>query len=239
VGLHVDCCLGGFIVPFLEAIGQTVRPFDFRVPGVTSISCDTHKYAFAPKGSSVVMYRTKELRRYQFYCQPDWPGGVYASPSIAGSRSGPLIVGCWVALVHFGRNGYIKSTADIVAKTQKMTNAVKKHPELFIFGEPQGSVFAFGSNVTNIYQVGGYLHKRGWDPSYVQFPPGVHLSVTLITDADGFVQDLEDAMDELRANPSAPANNEAKFYGTAASIPDRSIIDRIARGYCDTMYALM
>ena len=85
-GLHVDCCLGSFIMPFLEKAGFPSKPFDFRLPGVTSISCDTHKYGFAPKGSSVVMYRDKELRRHQYYVNPHWAGGVYASPGMAGSR---------------------------------------------------------------------------------------------------------------------------------------------------------
>lgn len=97
IGLHVDCCMGSFIVPFLEKAGFPTSPFDFRVQGVTSISCDTHKYGFAPKGSSVIMYRDKALRRYQYYTSSDWAGGVYASPTLAGSRcvlvrpSGPLL----------------------------------------------------------------------------------------------------------------------------------------------------
>jgi sphinganine-1-phosphate aldolase len=240
VALHVDCCLGSFIVPFLESMGIPIRPFDFRVPGVTSISCDTHKYGFAPKGSSVIMYRTKELRRYQYFCQPDWPGGVYASPTMAGSRPGSLVVGCWAAMVYFGRTGYFNSAKEIVAKTKKMIAAVQQHPELFIFGDPQGSVFAFGSNHVNVYQLGGYLHKNsGWDLSYIQFPAGIHISTTLITNADVFGDDLKKAMSEIRANPAAPANSEAKFYGTASSVPDRSIIDRVARGFVDATYLMM
>jgi sphinganine-1-phosphate aldolase len=100
IGLHVDCCLGGFIAPFMEAAGYPIPPFDFRVPGVTSISADPHKYGYSPKGSSVVLYRTPELRQYQYFCCTDWPGGVYASPSIAGSRPGNIIVGCWAAMVY-------------------------------------------------------------------------------------------------------------------------------------------
>jgi len=120
-----------------------------------------------------------------------------------------------------------------------MIAAVKEHAELYIFGDPQGSVFAFGSDVVNVYQLAGYMHKRGWDVSCIQFPAGIHLSVTAIMDADSFITDLKDSMNELRSNPSAPANSEAKFYGTAATLPDRSIVDRAARGFVDATYALM
>eukprot|EP01097_Dermamoeba_algensis_P007936 TRINITY_DN5117_c0_g2_i1.p1 TRINITY_DN5117_c0_g2~~TRINITY_DN5117_c0_g2_i1.p1 ORF type:complete len:402 (-),score=107.67 TRINITY_DN5117_c0_g2_i1:672-1877(-) len=96
IGLHVDCCLGGFLVPFMEKAGFPLPTFDFRVPGVTSISCDPHKYGFTPKGSSVVMYARKSLRHYQYFVAPDWTGGIYASPSIAGSRAGSLIAGSYL-----------------------------------------------------------------------------------------------------------------------------------------------
>lgn len=111
----IDLIKGGFLIPFAEAAGFPL-PFqtDFRVPGVTAISCDTHKYGFAPKGSSVVMYRTRELRKFQYFLQTDWPGGVYGSPTMAGSRPGALSAGCWAAMMHFGRDGYIETTKDIL-----------------------------------------------------------------------------------------------------------------------------
>ncbi len=92
--LHVDCCLGSFLVPFLERVGFDSVPFDFRVPGVTSMSVDTHKYGFAPKGNSTVLYRTTRLRTYAYFVSPDWSGGVYASPGMAGSQPGALIADC-------------------------------------------------------------------------------------------------------------------------------------------------
>lgn len=117
VGLHVDCCLGGFLVAFMEKAGFPMRTshhscsftahtpiakFDFRIPGVTSISCDTHKYGFTPKGTSVVMYRDADLRRYQYFSCVNWPGGIYASPTVAGSRPGQLVAGCWATLMYYG-----------------------------------------------------------------------------------------------------------------------------------------
>jgi sphinganine-1-phosphate aldolase len=237
IGLHVDCCLGGFIVPFMEAAGYPIPPFDFRVPGVTSISCDPHKYGYAPKGNSVVLYRTPELRRHQYFCAPNWPGGVYASPSVAGSRPGNLVVGCWAAMVHIGKSRYVEYTRKIVQKTLKMRQAVETHPELKIFGNPLGSILAFGSDKIDVYKVGNYLSEKGWDFGWLQFPSGIHISVTILIDEESFVKDLEYAMEEIRKQPFAPPTGQAKTYGAATSIPDRSIIDRIARGFIDTLYA--
>ena len=100
VGVHVDCCLGGFVVPFMEEAGFPIPPFDFRVSGVTSISADTHKYGFAPKGTSVIMYSSKALRHMQYFIAPDWTGGVYATPSVCGSRAGSLIAATWATLAN-------------------------------------------------------------------------------------------------------------------------------------------
>ncbi len=96
------------------------HPCDFRLEGATSISVDTHKYGFAPKGSSLIMYRSKEIRNYQYFTATDWPGGVYASPSMAGSRPGALLAGCWAAMLKFGVDGYTKSTQDIVGAARQI-----------------------------------------------------------------------------------------------------------------------
>ena len=107
IGFHTDCCLGGFLLPWAERLGYPVPPFDFRVPGVTSISCDTHKYGYAAKGTSVVLYRTPELRHLQYYTTASWAGGLYYSPTFAGSRPGALSAACWAAMVSLGEEGYL------------------------------------------------------------------------------------------------------------------------------------
>jgi len=127
IGLHVDCCLGSFVAAFMESSGYSLPPFDFRVPGVSSISCDTHKYGFAPKGSSIIMYRTKELRKYQFFVQPNWVGGIYVSPSFPGSRAGTIVAGCWAILMYFGKNGYIKSCKKIIETKLYIEEEIKKN----------------------------------------------------------------------------------------------------------------
>ena len=107
IGLHVDGCLGGFILPWGEQLGYDIPAFDFRVPGVTSISADTHKYAYGLKGTSVLLFRDRILRNGQYFYLTDWTGGKYCSPGIDGSRSGGLLAATWAGMVSLGREGYL------------------------------------------------------------------------------------------------------------------------------------
>ena len=108
VGLHVDCCLGGFVLPFARKLRGNIPPFDFALPGVTSMSADTHKYGYATKGTSVVLYRSKELRKHQYFTFPRWQGGNYGTPSTAGSRPGTLSAAAWAAMMRLGEEGYLE-----------------------------------------------------------------------------------------------------------------------------------
>eukprot|EP01126_Amoeba_proteus_P027425 TRINITY_DN2720_c0_g2_i9.p1 TRINITY_DN2720_c0_g2~~TRINITY_DN2720_c0_g2_i9.p1 ORF type:complete len:375 (+),score=65.93 TRINITY_DN2720_c0_g2_i9:622-1746(+) len=240
IGLHVDCCLGSFLVAFMERAGFQLPKFDFRLPGVTAISCDTHKYGFAPKGSSIIMYRSPELRRFQYFSQPNWPGGVYASPTMAGSRPGQLVAGCWGSLMYHGKDGYTESCKKIIGTARKIISEVKKQipSGITVVGNPLVSVVAFHSKMVNIYIVSEKMSKRGWNLNNLQSPPSFHVCCTLLTDADVFIQDLVAVMTEVLANPSQEATGSAVVYGLSSSLPDRSIVDRIARGYVDTLYHL-
>ncbi|KAH8828388.1 sphinganine-1-phosphate aldolase [Flagelloscypha sp. PMI_526] len=221
IGLHVDCCLGSFIVPYLEKAGLAdggpsgrykLDPFDFRVPGVTSISCDTHKYGFAPKGTSVVMYKDADLRRHQYYVNSTWVGGVYASPSIAGSRPGALIAGAWATMQHIGSDGYLESCRSIVSCARDIADTViATIPELYILGTPPSSVIAFGSkhpNV-NILEVGDAMAQRGWHLNALSNPPAFHLACTRLTTTmvDSFIADLKDAVRQAKLNPSGKGHH--------------------------------
>ena len=110
IGFHTDACLGGFILPWAKKLGHDIPAFDFRLPGVTSLPADTHKYGYAAKGTSVVLYRSLALRRYQYYTTANWPGGLYFSPTFAGSRPGALSAACWASLVAMGKQGYLEAT---------------------------------------------------------------------------------------------------------------------------------
>ena len=151
--MHVDSCLAGFLLPFMEEAGHPVPPCDFRVEGVTSISCDTHKYAFAPKGSSVIMYVSKELRKHQYSVQTDWPGGIYATPTLAGSRCGANIALCWATLLHFGFHGYVMATKRIMDTQRYLKRELAALEGVKVVGDPLLSVIALTSDTFNIFRL--------------------------------------------------------------------------------------
>lgn len=236
VGLHVDCCLGSFLVAFMEEAGYPLAPFDFRVNGVTSISCDTHKYGFSPKGTSVVMYRTPDLRRFQYFCQPNWPGGIYASPSVAGSRPGQVIAGTWAIMMAHGKEGYIAATKKIVNTCRTIIDCVKHMDDLQVMGDPKVSVVAFSSTTIDVYRVSEGLKAKGWNLNLLQYPKSFHLCCVYLTDAETFCRELKEVMHVIRENPMEECSGSAAFYGQSATIPDRSLVGRIAYGYIDTLY---
>ncbi|ELR23230.1 sphinganine1-phosphate aldolase BST1, putative [Acanthamoeba castellanii str. Neff] len=238
VGLHVDCCLGGFLIPFMDKAGFKLRPFDFRLPGVTSISCDTHKYGYAPKGSSVVMYKTKELRSYQYFVASDWTGGIYASPTIAGSRPGALLAGCWATMISVGEAGYVACTREIIAAARKLSAAIKNIRGLKLYGNPQVCVVAFGSDDFDIYLLGEQLTKKGWNLNSLQYPSSIHICLTYANkdSADDLIHDLTTLTAELMKTPGKVAQGAGAIYGMAQAVPDRTIVDQIARCFIDTLY---
>lgn len=239
IPVHVDACLGSFLMPFLEKAGFQAPLFDFRLPGVTSISCDTHKYGFAPKGSSVIMYRDKSLRKYQYFVATDWPGGVYASPSIAGSRPGAIIAGCWTAMMNMGEEGYIDSCKAIVGARAKIQSRILAEiPQLRIIGNPMVSVVAFDSPVVNIYTVGDKMSKLGWHLNGLQYPPALHIACTVLTvnAVDSLITDLKSCIGEVeKEGGGGDAGSMAMLYG-ASSLPSRDILNQMVEGFLDTLY---
>lgn len=250
IGLHVDCCLGSFIVPYLELAGLSggddkgkykLTPFDFRLKGVTSISCDTHKYGFAPKGTSVIMYHTAELRRFQYYVNPTWSGGVYASPSLSGSRPGALIAGAWAVMQHMGTKGYLDSCRSIVLAARTIANAITETiPELYVLGDPPASVVAFGSqhpNV-NVLEVGDAMSLRGWHLNGLSDPPAVHIACTRLTlpVVDAFIADLKDAVREAKVSPSGSGTMVAVYGLGNSSAVGPDMVGQLATAFLDALY---
>ncbi|THH29265.1 hypothetical protein EUX98_g4921 [Antrodiella citrinella] len=241
VGLHVDCCLGSFIMPFLEKAGYPVEPFDFRVEGVTAISCDTHKYGFAPKGNSVIMYRNAEMREFQYYVQSTWAGGLYASPSIAGSRPGSLIAGTWAALHYMGTEGYLESCKEIVGAAKEIIVKIKDEiPELYILGNPPASVVAFGSKhpAVNVLEVGDIMAKRGWHLNALSEPAAVHIAVTRLSapNVDTFIADLKDSIRDAKQNPSGKGTMVSLYGLGQSSAIGPTMVGRVAVAFLDTLY---
>jgi len=146
LGLHVDCCLGGFILPFARQLGYDIADFDFTLPGVSSMSVDTHKYGYALKGTSVVLYRDPKMRHAQYFCYPKWTGGLYTTPTIAGSRSGGLIAQCWASMITMGREGYLECARDILNCARVIAKGISSIPGLQVLGSTDAMVVCFGVN---------------------------------------------------------------------------------------------
>lgn len=168
IPVHVDSCLGGFLLAFMD----NPPPFDFKVEGVTSISADTHKYAYAPKGSSVLLYRSNKYLHHQYTVTTDWPGGIYGSPTVAGSRAGALIAACWATMLYIGRSRYVETAREIIKTARYIEEQLRTMDGIYIFGKPATSVIAIGSNVFDIFRLSDALAKNGWNLNVLQFPSG-------------------------------------------------------------------
>jgi sphinganine-1-phosphate aldolase len=240
-GCHVDACLGGFVLPWAERLGYPVPPFDFRLPGVTSMSADTHKYGYAAKGSSVVLYRGAGLRQFQFYKVADWPGGLYLSPTFAGSRPGALSATAWAAMVSIGENGYLGAADRILRAGAAIREGVAAIGGLVVLGEPLWVIaFAAAPDAAeiDIYQVMEEMSARGWSLNGLQRPAAAHLAVTLRHTLPGvagrFLADLRDAVAQVRAHPEV-RTGMAPVYGMAGSLPDATVRDLLGV-YLDVMF---
>uniref|UniRef100_A0A3P8VUJ2 sphinganine-1-phosphate aldolase n=1 Tax=Cynoglossus semilaevis TaxID=244447 RepID=A0A3P8VUJ2_CYNSE len=241
IPLHVDACLGGFLIVFMAKAGYSLAPFDFRVKGVTSISADTHKYGYAPKGSSVILYSDKKYRHHQYFVAPDWQGGIYASPSIAGSRPGGIIAACWATMMHMGENGYVDATRKIISTAQKIKSEIRKIKGIFVFGDPEVSVVAIGSDVFDIFRLSNALTSEGWNLNTLQFPSSIHICCTVLHTqkgvADQFVRCVREQVAIIMKNPKEKTTGMGAIYGMAQSIPDRSLVTEISQGFLDCLYS--
>jgi sphinganine-1-phosphate aldolase len=235
---HVDACLGGFILPWARRLGYPVPDFDFRLPGVTSMSADTHKYGYAAKGSSVVLYRGTELRHFQYYAVTDWPGGLYLSPTFAGSRPGALSATCWAAMVSIGESGYTEAARRILATGATIRDGIAAIPGLRVLGDPLWVIAFAAEDGLDVYQVMENMGHRGWSLNGLQRPAAVHIAVTLRHTqpgvADRFLADLAESAEEVRANPGV-STGMAPVYGMAASLP-AEVVRQVLNGYLDLLF---
>jgi sphinganine-1-phosphate aldolase len=224
-GLHVDGCLGGFILPFGQDLGYDIPTFDYRIPGVTSISADTHKYGYALKGTSVLTFRDKALRNSQYFYLTDWTGGKYCSPGMEGSRSGGLLAATWASMVRLGRAGYRHHAARIFETSAVMQEAVRSHPELRILGRPT-FLFSFTSDVFDVYHVNDFMRLRGWRLNGQQYPNALHMAVTRPQTqagvADAFAVDLADAVAYGIEHAGEAPRSGAIYGGVAGGMTDEA-----------------
>ncbi|MBI5053287.1 MAG: aspartate aminotransferase family protein [Chloroflexi bacterium] len=197
---HVDACVGGFLLPFARRLGYPIPPFDFSVDGVTSISADLHKYGYAAKGASLVLYRHKKIRRHQLFAYLDWSGGIYASPTMVGTRPGGAIAAAWAVMNYLGEEGYLALTDQVMKTATQLRDGINAIDGLHIVSDPDMSVMAITSDRLNIYEVGDEMTLRGWHLDRQQFPPTLHLTVmpTHARIVDLFLSDLTAAATSAR-----------------------------------------
>ena len=237
-GFHTDACLGGFLLPWAEKLGYNVPPFDFRLPGVTSISADTHKYGYAAKGTSVILYRGTDLRHYQYFSVADWPGGIYFSPTLAGSRPGALSAACWAAMVSMGERGYLDAARRILETTAWLKQEMREIPEIQVMGDPL-FLIAFRSETLNVYKISEFMSQRHWGLNGLHLPPSVHICITLRHTQPGvkerFIEDLKAAIEYVKQNPGAP-EGLGPIYGLASAVEMRDMVKEILNWCMDLLY---
>jgi sphinganine-1-phosphate aldolase len=225
IGFHVDGCLGGFILPWIERLGYPVPVFDFRLPGLTSMSCDTHKFGYGLKGNSVVLYRNTKLRRYQYFQMAHWPGGIYASPSMTGSRSGGLSASTWAAMVYLGEEGYLKAAKAIMNVADAIKKGIGAIPDLRIIGDPT-FIVSFRSSVVDIFLVNDYMRTKGWRFNGLQNPAALHFCSTMPQTmvpgiAELLVEDLRAGVEYAKSKAGTKALSSA-LYGLSGSLEGRA-----------------
>lgn len=212
--LHVDACMGGFILPFFERLGEKIPRFDFRVPGVYSISVDLHKYGYALKGSSTILYRESKYKLYQIYVNASWPGYPLVNTAVLSTRSAGPLAAAWVILNCLGEEGYLKLAKKVLNARNKLVEGLEKLG-FKILGVPESSLLTFTHEEVNVSLIAEFMKKRGWylqvQPGsiHLDFPKSIHLTISPIHEGkvEGFLEDLEECLEEARQHPPPPVED--------------------------------
>jgi len=219
---HVDACVGGLHLSFMRKLGYALPDFDFIVPGLTSISTDLHKYGYAAKGCSVVMYRSKEYRKYQIFACTDTTAYTLINPTVLSTKSGGPMAGAWAILNFLGEEGYKRIIQTVQEATKKLIDGINAIPGLRVLGQPAMCMFSFASDTINVYQLADEMNKRGW---YIQgqfstpfTPRSLHISVNYGTahNVDALLKDLRECVEIVRK--STPIDGDAIRAMVAAAL---------------------
>lgn len=244
VPLHVDACFGGFMLPWLERLGVPMPVWDFRVPGVTSVSADIHKYGFGAKGASTIVYRDMSYLRHQFFVSTGWTGGIYVSPGLPGTRPGGPIAAAWAAMRALGEDGYLALAKDAWAAAEKLRAGIRAIPGLALMGQPHSTIVTWTSNddAVDVFAICDRLQAIGWGVDRQQKPPSVHLTVNAsnLPVVERYLADLTEAAAYVRAHPELKSSGDAAVYGLMAKIPVRlggRFVEREVLKAIEGMYA--
>ncbi len=228
IPLHVDSCVGGYILPFIEKAGYEVPLWDFRVEGVTSISADIHKYGFAAKGASCILYRNVDYFKHQVFVHESWPGGLFASPAFLGTRPGGAYAAAWAAIQANGIEGYVSLAKKTVEVSERLKKGIEEIGCFKIIGNPIASLFAYKSTdpAVNAFAIGDVMEEKGWHIDRLQFPDALHAMVTAPHEkvVDQYLADLREAVETVKAHPELADKGQAATYGLVAHLPLRGMV---------------
>lgn len=227
--LHVDMCLGGFLIPFLDNL-----KCDFEFEGITSISIDTHKYGYGPKGGSVILYKNKELLKNHCFVMENWSGGIYGTSNLSGSRSGSVIGLTWATMRSMGMDGYSNEAKKIQRLTLKLKDEIESMSNLNVIGNPLVNIVAIASEEFNIYLLCDKLKNKGWCLNILQNPPSFHFCITSIHSddiIDSLISDIGLFTEEIMKIEDKANLQSASIYGTTQKVSDPEIIDDVVREY--------
>ena len=260
--LHVDACVGGFILPWVERLGRRIPVWDFRAPGVTSISADLHKFGYAAKGASTLTWRSMDDMKHQIFVATDFPGGIYATPTMIGTRPGGPIAAAWAALVSLGEHGYIELAKQALDAAETFRRGIESIPGLSLVGKGDATIVTYStaeaaeraaetglwSRVKRvaglrsgepIYAIADRMEARGWTIDRQQTPASIHMTVTANHGAiiKDYLDDLADSATEVRANPQLARSGSAPMYGMAAKMPVRGFVGMQVRKVMSDLYS--
>jgi sphinganine-1-phosphate aldolase len=216
INCHVDACMGGVTLTYLKRLGHDIPPWNFTVPGVTSISVDLHKFGYTAKGASVIMHRNKALRQYQTFVTDNWLGGFYGSSGVLGTKSGGAMGAAWAVMHYLGDEGYLRLTAAARRACDELATAVRAMPELQLWAQPEATLLSFGAvdgDRLDVFAVADALWRRGWYVDRQGPPPSLHCTVNAVHDGKipAFVADLRASIREVVA---ANSSGDQGAYGT-------------------------
>lgn len=239
---HVDACVGGFMLPWVEKLGYPVPSWDYRVDGVCSISADVHKFGFGAKGASTLTYRSIDYLKHQFVVTTDYPGGIYISPTLLGTRAGGPIAAAWAGMRHLGENGYMALAQTLMDGVLKLQNGFNAIPGIVVVGKPVMNLISYTTRDSqpDIFVVADQLEEKGWMVERQQFPDSIHLTVlpTNVVVIDQYLADLKEAVAYAGAHPEATAKGNAAIYGLMARLPFRGMVEKSVKKIMEDMYGV-